>query len=564
MPSFCSDHAEFRAFVETKLPGASATLSKVTGAEYPASAAKSDSAWPAGSTLPDHFETVPEILAKIEKGGAKDAEKETAKDPAEKTAGDSAAMAKKDAVEGEAKETAESETTAAKSMASSDSAKASSLAALKKNPAPAPAASPAVTVAVATPVSAKATPAPAPSPGSPPDVQDAKTKLVRMLGKPSEEGESPFAQKAEVVNSSVFKKPNFSGSKSGNPDGPPPTAEQALSEVLALRRDLESQAQWDAVRIQKAVYAQQLADQKNAATASAEMARTHAAALQRVKDDALERTEKVLEVRTREIELRTAERRDAELKEMLATSEARLRTELEVESFERERAASVARESKLAQAEARVGALSEKFDTLLKHNQLSREAAHTSAAAFALSNALLTDRPFASELAAVAEKTELAAVVAASIAPASAANGVPTTRDLQTAFPAVSRRALGAALVPDNASGTMWGHILGAVFSRLKVRVFDMPAAAVADFDAPASDEDCIRQAQAYVAAGRVDKAAIVLGDVEAPLANTVLSDWLQDAKARTAADQAARVLAADATIAQVALSTTPPKHPAA
>ncbi len=173
------------------------------------------------------------------------------------------------------------------------------------------------------------------SPKPPADVQDAKTKIARVFGKPSEDPASPFAKKGKVIDSSVYVKPDFSKKETAAVDVVEPAvrAEKALAEVHALRRDLENQAQWDAVRIQKAVYAQLLEDKKVAAKEAADMARKHAAALERVKDEALKNTEKVLEIRTREIELRTAERRDRELKEMLAAREVTLRTELEVEFF---------------------------------------------------------------------------------------------------------------------------------------------------------------------------------------------------------------------------------------
>lgn len=395
------------------------------------------------------------------------------------------------------------------------------------------------------------------------EIQDAKTKLQRVFGKPVEDAKSPFAKKVEVIDSSVYRKPSKSGSGKSTPDDGFARADKALAEVQALRQDLENQAQWEGVRMQKALYAQLVEDKTMAAKETAEMARKHADAMERMKTESVMHLENMLTVRTQEIEARAAERRDREVQELLAAREEHLRTELEVEMFERERKAAVDRDRQLAEASARVNALAARFDDVAEHNRLAREGARTAAAAFALCDAIGTDRPFSAHLDAVSAKTELAAAVAASIPREASVRGIPTLPQLQHSFGVVSRRGLGPALVPPEAAGSLWAQLLGAVMSRLKIRLFEVTGKAVADFDEPATDEDRIRQAQAYVEAGLLGKAVGVLDGVQTPLAKSILSDWLGDAKARCAADLAAGVLFADASIAQIALAATPPSHPA-
>lgn len=552
-------YKEFRDYLDSKVAGASGVLSKMTGVEYEKSS-EAGKQWPKGSTLPQHFEPVQDILASIEASKIDQDKSAPRLTPSQRAA---ARMQKDTATETPAV-THVDEAPAPVAEKAVEPVVAVTEAKPTDAPAP-PAAKEAVETAIVETKAVVETPPKktllATVPPANADIQDAKTKLARVFGKPSEESGSPFTKKTAVIDKSVYRK--LTGAKKSKDEDGGARADRALSEVQALRRDLENQAQWEGVRMQKALFAQLLEDKKMAAKEAAELSRKHADALEKVKADAVANMEKVLALRTHHIETRAAAQRDRELEEMLATRQHELRTELEIELFERERAAASERESQFNEASARVDALVARFDDLVEHNRLAREAAQTSAAAFAVCAAIATDRPFAVQLDAVAEKTQLAAAVAQSIPRYASEHGVRTLPQLQSAFATTAQRALGAALVPAENAGSIWAQFLGAVVSRLKIRLFDA-AAASADFDTPTSDEDRIRQAQAYVEAGLLTKAVHVLDDVETPLSATILSDWLMDAKARCAADLASGVLFADACIAQVALATTPPTHPAA
>lgn len=392
-------------------------------------------------------------------------------------------------------------------------------------------------------------------------VLPAKTKLTMLLGKPgADQPKSPFEKPPSVYDPSVYRlKDEGSAKPTTSPAEDLARAEAVMAEVEALRKDLESQTTWDALRIQKAVYAQLLEDKKVAAKEIADMARKHVATIQKVKEEAIRHHEIALAKRTLEIEADAAARRDKEVMGLLAVKENALKKGMEKELQVREAEASAERQRALDESRAEVTAMSVRFDELVEFNRASREAAATAAAAFALCDAVKTDKPFSEQLANVAARSELASAVAKTIPEAAAKSGVPTTAQLQRSFDRVSTRGLDASLVPEEAAGTLWAHVLGAVMARLKFSRYEM---VVAEDEKPCTDEERIRCARRFVRCGEMEKAVMVLEEIEKSLPKQILSDWLHDARCRCAVDRASQALFADASIKQIALATTPPQHP--
>lgn len=129
--------------------------------------------------------------------------------------------------------------------------------------------------------------------------------------------------------------------------------------------------------------------------------------------------------------------------------------------------------------------------------------------------------------------------------------GVSSIDSLKEDFLHVSKRGLSVAMVPEGKTGTIWGHLLGAIFSRLKIPIDTREDAATA---APTTNEERIRRAERLLDEGDLGGAIVSLESLNG-LSADIIKDWLSAAKARVAADLAAEVLLADAIIAQVALT---------
>jgi len=404
-----------------------------------------------------------------------------------------------------------------------------------------------------------------------PEVLDAKVKLQKVFGVPiPSDGISPFSKKPQVYDSSVYQKSKPKEAKYvGSPQEDLKRAEAVLSEIEQLRRDLENQAQWDGVRLQKAVYSQFLEDKKSAALEVAELAKKHTLALNKAKNESIEQYTKALENQEREMKEIFIRMRERDVSQLLEVREKELRLKLDEELMLRTKAMEEKHVQEINAAKAEVHELVRRFDELVEFNQASRDAASTAAAAFALCDAIKTNKPFAQELADIAGKTQVASIVAKSIPESAAENGISTLHQLQGTFTAVSRRGLDASLVPSEAAGTLWAHFLGVIMARLKISRYEASTIALEEsmkngISGFKCDEDRIRAAQKLVRGAELEKAVQVLDGVEAELPKEIIGDWLKEAKARCAADRAASVLFADASIAQIALATTPPKHPGA
>lgn len=394
-----------------------------------------------------------------------------------------------------------------------------------------------------------------------------KDKLQRLLGKGG--FDTGKVEGPDVVDDSVYRKPETwrRGAaqeesaerkvKSGRRWGSGGLRREAGwgnnggdGEVEKLKKELESVAKWEAVRLQEAVRAQLVEDKKEAAKAAALMARGHAEEMERVRLEARREMERVLGERTVEIQKRAARERDEDVRRLLKVKEVELRERMAVEYAEKERADAVERKRDLIETKAQVGALVDRFDAVVRQTEKAKEAAKRTSSAFLLRETVDQCLPLGKELQAASSKSELGQLVVDSIPTAVVREGASSIDRLKIDFGYASRRGLSVAMVPEGKKGTIWGHFLGAVFSRLKVPVEGWGD----EGEVPKNNEERIRRAGRMVDEGDVGGAIVTLESLNG-LSKDVMSDWVGAAKGKVAADLAAEVLLAEAIIAQVALT---------
>lgn len=394
-------------------------------------------------------------------------------------------------------------------------------------------------------------------------VPSGQGKLARLLGKGDYRAEE--VEGRDVVDNSVYQKPNRKHAANvTQPEVVPPSTftpvvkpaslpvkqpekTGATSEVLALRSELESMTKWEAVRLQEAVRAQIVEDSKKAAKQAAVVAKQHEEEMVRVREEAVTNANKILNERTAAMKRRLVAERDEELAKLLKEGEEALRQSVATEYADRERGQTVEREKVLLEAKAQVASLSELFESLANQTERAKAATKRSCAAFMLRQSVFSCGPIGKHLEEAAGSSELGVLVAASVPESSVRKGVESLDDLRKRFQSASQRGLSVAMVPENYVGTIWGQLLGAVFSRLKIAVEDVDGS-------DTGNEARIRRARCLVRDGDLVGAIISLDGLNG-LSKDVMQDWLDAAKARVASELAADVLLADAIISQALLS---------
>lgn len=397
-----------------------------------------------------------------------------------------------------------------------------------------------------------------------------KEKLARLLGKG--DFQTDKVDGPDVVDDSVYRKPQ-AGKSAGRPgrgkpgwkrgggrkpapwktgDGAKLTQEDpALGEVKALRSELESQMKWEAVRLQEAIRAQMVEDSKIAAKEAAAVTKKHEEELAHVREDAIAKAERMLKEKSVELKTNADAQRDSDLTRLLTVKEEEMREALTTEYADKERTETIEREKALVTAKSQVTALSEQFDTVVAQTEKAKEAAKRASFAFMLRESVSTNRPIGKQLSEAADRTELGKLVAESVPTSAIRGGVSSIDVLKEDFRHASKRGLSVAMVPEGKTGTIWGHFLGAIFSRLKIPIDswdDEPTMSLSN------NEERLRRAERLLADGDLGSAIITL-EALSGLAADIMKDWVSAAKARVAADLAAEVLLADAIIMQVSLT---------
>lgn len=389
------------------------------------------------------------------------------------------------------------------------------------------------------------------------------TKLARLLGRG--DYDPAAVEGKDVVDTNVYKRPSWSSSNATTPSRlskgdasvPPatkmgfiPTAKSP--EVNALQAELASQAKWDAVRLQEAVRAQSVADKKAASAELAAVMKKHKSQLAAATEEAFNKAQDTLAAKTKELETEMIQRRDVEVAKLLKEKEDSIKAAVESEYLERERKASNERELELTSLKASVDALNDDLDNSREHRKASQSASLGTAAAFSLKNALQGNGSFEAELANAARTSDLGKLVADSIPSTAGSHGLPTTGELKSSFQTVSLESRKAALIPERDVGTIWGHLLASIVSRLKVAVDTGNTPYV-----PFSNEERILVAEKHIGQGDLAKAVEMLSKVDG-LAGDILSDWIAAAKARMAADLGSDALLADSILTQQSLAAAP------
>lgn len=322
------------------------------------------------------------------------------------------------------------------------------------------------------------------------------------------------------------------------------------SEADALRAELESQVKWESVRLQEAVRSQLLEDKKLAAKEAAAVAEKHSEELVKVREEALTQADGVLAERMQEMKERTAKERDDELARLLRSKEEELRENLELEFAKKHEEQTSAREAALMESRALVKTLTEQFDTVLQQTERAKVAAKRASSAFLLREDIELHKPLRKHLLDASDRSELGSLVALSVPESAMLGGVKTIDGLKADFRSASKHGLSVAMVPEGQSGTLWGHFLGAIFSRLKIPVDNR----IDSDEVPKCNEDRIRRAQLQVFEGDLGGAVTTLESLNG-LSAEVMADWVGSARARIAADLASDVLLADAIIAELKLT---------
>lgn len=390
-------------------------------------------------------------------------------------------------------------------------------------------------------------------------VKSMEDKLAIIFGR--EKMDEKVTDGKDVIDTSVYKKPDsvewsFGRFRKSSSSGSKQVGEQVAlrttnreKEIAALRAELESQAKWDAVRIQEAIRAQSLADKKAATAEAAAVSKHHQNELEKVRKEASQEAQRIIEAKTKELQDEMMRSRDEEVKQKLALREKTLRESVESEFLERERIKSEERRGEIMALKATVTGLKDHFAQIHDRWIACKSASGIAASAFSLRDAVEGSQSFEKELLALAQQNDLGKAIADAIPQDIRARGVATLDELRSSFRRVSREGLKAALVPAEEVGNLWSHALASIVSRLKVSVDETPTTRRSK-PRVKTDEDRIRQAEKYLSTGDLGHAVQSL-DGLAPLPAEIMSDWVAEANARISVGLAARTLLADAIVSQ-------------
>lgn len=377
---------------------------------------------------------------------------------------------------------------------------------------------------------------------------------------------TPSADVPAVVKpltSSSYASSALNSSPSGTPASPTVGAGSAdvgrmEAQVEALRTELASQTKWEAVRLQEAVRSQMVEDKKANAKELAALQQRHVEAVDQVRSGALAETKRQLSEQRAALQKQFEAERETKVSQLLGEREDQLKQDLHLMYSDRAIGAAGGREQALQEAQAKVGALSDRFDSVVAHGHKMKVAAKRISRAFLYRQAIANG-----ESASVVgllhasggdgskddDDDRLVRLVTSPPSLSKSDKLVPSVDDLRDDLKSVAKHGLAAAVVPPAKVGSVWAHALAAAFSRMKVPV-DFRADGRAQ---PQTDEERIRLAQWAANDGDLYTAVTAL-EKTSGLAKDVVKDWVEQAKRRLAATQAADVLMADAIIAQVAL----------
>jgi len=214
------------------------------------------------------------------------------------------------------------------------------------------------------------------------------------------------------------------------------------------------------------------------------------------------------------------------------------------------------KEEKLDALHKAVNDAEEAYQKLATWEQSSVELRAMNSAIIRLADALDSPAPCGSAVSSLGKMSDpLASAAAASLARAGAGEGFPTLGQLKAKYEARVKTAAAATVyLPAGHAGAS-GRLVGALRARLPSHVLGVPLpslgpAVMAQEKAQAEAEQAAKldQVSASLAAGDLSSAVAAASSVEGA-AGAALKDWVSDAKARLAADQAVALLAAHGSI---------------
>lgn len=386
-----------------------------------------------------------------------------------------------------------------------------------------------------------------------------KHKLQRILGK----SRGDVGNEKDVVDDTEFRKPGKAGVKEETtkrggwgggwkkPSGKKFEVNSIKEKVEGgkldvLKSELESQVKWEAVRLQEAVRAQRVADLKEMAMEKKMAEERLQEEVARVRTEVMRDAELLMAKRTKEMEEKTRREGREDVERMMIVREEEMRERIAAEFAEKERVGSMTRSKELVEAKAEMEAVLGRFDEVVKQTEMSKTAAERTRMAFLLKDMVSRGKPLGEVANVVGAGSELGKVVADSIPKKAIGAGVESWDRLKEDFVYASRKGLSVAMVPEGKTGTVWGHLVGSIFSRLKI-----PVERWEDGYVGSGNEGRIRQAGRMVERGDV-KGAIECLQGLGGLSRDVMMDWMERATGKVAAEMAADVLIADAVVAQI------------
>ncbi|GAQ89013.1 hypothetical protein KFL_004790060 [Klebsormidium nitens] len=214
------------------------------------------------------------------------------------------------------------------------------------------------------------------------------------------------------------------------------------------------------------------------------------------------------------------------------------------------------RAEQLDELRMQVNALQDAFSSRSREAQKSHTAHKLALGAFALEDALESGQPLKEEVrllaAAVDEGDPLVMAALTSVPAVVAETGAPTRAELQERFEALQGRAKQLVLLPPGGGG-MLAHALAWAASTLKVKE---PAPQNGSQPNAATSDAALARAEALLAHGELTEVAKVLESAfKGTGAETLVKKWAEEARSRAVAEQAVKVVQAQATALAASLS---------
>eukprot|EP00871_Galdieria_phlegrea_P000130 jgi/Galph1/1117/GphlegSOOS_G5842.1 len=352
------------------------------------------------------------------------------------------------------------------------------------------------------------------------------------------------------------------------------TADELKEQVRNILSELEDRNRWEAFRIQEAVNAQALQDQKEFMNKKSELenyySRMLAEQLRQIREEMEQRLEEQLKTGydtiTEQVKAQTEEElqvRSVRLEEEYNQHKKALEEEMEANLknlLEEERKS---RLRMLENLQVQVRALKTQFSENSNFQKLCAYAHRISSLAYALDGLVSRNEPFQAQLVEMkafvdrmsesepnrtdsVSDVQMMKQVISTISNEAAQKGVPSEVELIGRFQQVLKHLRYVALIPDEKASSMWSHLVAYVISMLKI-----PEKGLVSGDSP---ESRIARAEYFVEKHDILHAVRELEGLNG-LCGELVADWLQLARWRVTLQQAVKASRAVVVLEEEALS---------